>query len=177
VLAVRPDVAALMITCAVLKRPPVVALEHPKPRPVHIGGDRRTVTVLMQSEDGGELVRCNYRHWNEQRHAGYYGEPRCPIAWGEPKIKTAAEQRAEYTIWWRALTMLANQLDGRLKEHEAAPPDCPAMPWLTPPPPMPRVHGERTDAVKPLPLAPFRGIVAGPALKRPRLGGAVSAQN
>lgn len=178
-LAVRPDVAALMISCAVLKRPPIVALEHPKPLPAYIGGDRRRINVLRLDPDG-ELVAANVAHWNAERWpAGLYGEPRCPITWGDPKIKTVAEQRAEYTIWWRALTMLASQLAGKLKEHEAAPLDCAAMPWLAPPPKVPRVHGERASVSKPLPLAPARGVLAGPAQKRPRLGrcGVVGARS
>jgi hypothetical protein len=174
-LAVRPDVAALMITCAVLKRPPVVSLEHPKPLPVYIGGDRRRISVLRLDPEG-ELVHANVTHWNVKTHPSCtYGEPRCPIEWGEPKIKTVADQRAEYTIWWRALNMLAGQLAGKLKERVAAPLDCSATPWLQPPPKVVRVHGEqRAAGTEPLPLAPARGVIANSALKRPRLGGAVS---
>lgn len=168
-LAVRPDVAALMITCAVLKRTPVVTLEHPKALPVYLGGDRRRISVLRLEPDGA-LVTAQVTHWHAAKHpASLYGEPRCPLAWGEPKIKTVAEQRAEYTIWHRALNMLAVQIAGKLNDHEVAPLECSATPWLERPPKAARVHGERAAATEPLPLAPTRGVLAGPALKRPRL--------
>jgi hypothetical protein len=173
-LAIRPDVAALMITCAVLKRPPHVPLTHPKPGKTFHAGDRRKPLVLREDVDG-KLVVCNYHRWTEIKPAAFYGMPRSPITWSDPTIKVVAEQRAEYTIWWRALTMLQGQLAGRLKEYEAAPLTFSPTPWLMSAPAPAPIHRATDRApLKKLPLQPCRGIVAGPAVKGRHVGGAVS---
>jgi hypothetical protein len=125
---VRPDVAGLMITCATLKRPPILKLDHPKPRPVFRKGDRRRIDVKFYDVEGN-LIPANVTHWSSSRPSSFYGEPRCPLSWEDPTIQTVAKQRAEYAIWWRAVEMLRLQLFDRLRDHEALRPDVPSEPW------------------------------------------------
>jgi hypothetical protein len=147
---VRPDVAALMITCAILKRPPILRLDHPKPRPVFRQGDSRRIDVRCFDVDGN-LIPANATHWSSERPSSFYGEPRCPLSWEEPTIQTVAKQRVEYTIWWRALVMLQLRLSDRLRDHAALQPDVPAEPWavgtaLPRAPRVSRVHASEIPA-------------------------------
>jgi hypothetical protein len=169
-LGVRIDVAALMITCAALKRPPQLPIEHPKPRPVHPHGDRRR--ILVQRRDANDkLIPASAVHWNGARHpASYYGEPRCPISWEDPTIPRVARRRAEYAIWWGKMTMLQRQLVGRLRQHEATPLECSLRPWLVPPASAPRVlkPGDGVVLDKDLPPRLAGDMLAGPAPIRSR---------
>jgi hypothetical protein len=161
-LAMRPNIAALMITCAALKRPPHLNLDRPKPRPVYRGGDRRRPTVLRLDLPGDGLVVAHVRHWEAKRPNACYGEPRCPISWEDPTIRLIAEQRAEYTIWWHMMAVLQGRLAGRLSEYEAEPLECSPSPWLAPLPVAPRV------------LKAIDGMSAAPTPQAVR-GGAVNA--
>lgn len=125
---VRPDIAGLIYSCAILKRPPILRLDHPRPRPVFRGGDRRRIEARCRDAEG-KLIPANVTHWSPKRPSSFYGEPRCPLSWEDPTIQTVAKQRAEYTIWWRALALLQRQLSGLLRDHEALPPGVPAEPW------------------------------------------------
>ena len=128
---VRPDMAALMINCAVLKRPQILRLEHPRPCQTFRGGDRRRPRVLRLDVDD-RLIDANVVHWN-YGNARWRGEPRSPLSWDNPSIAHVAKERAEYTLWWRALMLLWSQLAGRLKEHDATPLSVAATPWAEPP--------------------------------------------
>jgi hypothetical protein len=128
---VRPDVAALMINCAILKRPPVLRLEHPRPCQTFRGGDRRRPRVLRRDVDG-RLIDADVVHW-KYGNARWYGEPRSPLRWDDPSITCVAKERAEYSLWWQALMLLRSHLAGKLKEHEATPLTVSATPWTEPP--------------------------------------------
>jgi hypothetical protein len=178
-LAKRPNLAALMITCAVLKRPPHLNLDHPKPRPVCHGGDHRRLTVLRLDLPDGGLVPAYVRHWEAKRPDAWYGEPRCPISWEDPTIRLIAEQRAEYTIWWRMMGVLQGRLAGRLSEYEAAPLECSPSPWLAPPPAAPRVL-KAIDGISATPTTPqqlVHGGVANAALPHDQLVGVTSLKH
>lgn len=177
-LSVRVDAAALIITCAALKRPPQLPLEHPKPRPVHPHGDRRRIFV-QRLDVNDKLIPASAVHWNGARHpASLYGEPRCPISWEDPTIPWVARRRAEYAIWWGNMTMLQRQLVGRLGQHEATPLECSLRPWLVPPAPAPRVFkpGDGLAPEKDLPPQFVGGMLAGPAPAPTRLSDATSSE-
>jgi hypothetical protein len=128
---VRPDVAALMINCAILKRPPILRLEHPRPCQTFRGGDQRRPSVLRLDIDG-RLIDADVVHW-KYGNARWYGEPRSPLSWDNPSIECVAKERAEYSLWWHALMLLQSQLVGKLKEHEATPLTISPAPWDEPP--------------------------------------------
>jgi hypothetical protein len=128
---VRPDVAALMINCAILKRPPILRLEHPRPCQTFRGGDRRRPKVL-RLDVNGRLIDANVVHW-KYGNDRWYGQPRSPLSWDDPSIICVAKERAEYTLWWHALMFLRSQLAGKLKEHGATPLTASATPWAEPP--------------------------------------------
>jgi hypothetical protein len=65
------------------------------------------------------LVVAQVRYWNPRRSEATYGNPRSVISWEDRTPRVMAEQRAEYTIWWRSLMLLQSQLAGRLRDHEA----------------------------------------------------------
>jgi hypothetical protein len=52
----------------------------------------------------------------------------CPLEW-RPTIIDIAEARAEYLVWWRALTDLAKRLKGALETWLPQPPTAVADPW------------------------------------------------
>jgi hypothetical protein len=128
---VRPDVAALMINCAILKRPPNLRPEHPRPCQTFRGGDRRRPMVLRRDVDG-RLIDANVVHW-KYGNDRWYGEPRSPLSWNDPSIVCVAKERAEYTLWWHALMLLRSLLAGKLKEYEATPLTVSATPWTEAP--------------------------------------------
>lgn len=53
----------------------------------------------------------------------------CPLSWWPSPLQVALD-RAEYLLWHRALTTLADQLV--LAEHEAQKPDASPAPWIKP---------------------------------------------
>jgi hypothetical protein len=122
--AITPNLAYLLVICAVLKRPPVCDLRHPRPLKTR----RRNGKPLALREDAdGNLIEAYVKNW---RPSECVGSPRSPLEWSEPRLEKIAEQRAEYTIWWSALAELANQLRGRLRDHNVTPPGRSATPWL-----------------------------------------------
>lgn len=168
-LSVRPDVGALLLSCAVLKRAPHLRLEHPKARPVYRGGDRRRITILRLDADG-ELVHATVNAWREKERGAFAGAPRCPIWWDDPTIETVALQRAEYTIWWRGMTLLAKEVAGKLRDHVALPLAHSPTPWLDGADNAQAGTLHRLDTHRPmakLPLRPHRQK-AGPPLSTPR---------
>jgi hypothetical protein len=83
--------------------------------------------LALREDADGNLIEAYVKNW---RPSECVGSPRSPLEWSEPRLEKIAEQRAEYTIWWSALAELANQLRGRLRDHNVTPPGRSATPWL-----------------------------------------------
>lgn len=125
--AVMPNLAGLMMTCATLKRRPDLDLRHPRPCAVK----RKNGTPLVLREDAdGDLIEAVVKNWRND----FVGAPRCPIEWLDPRPEKLAEQRAEYTLWWRSLALLADQINALpvgegMQDFLVTRPQCAARPW------------------------------------------------
>jgi hypothetical protein len=86
-------------------------------------------------------------------------DPRSPIDWSDPPLITIGHARGEYVAYHDALTALARDLDGVLKEFAPTPPAIARAPWITGQTPISRVLD---DGLPPhlltvrLPIAPKR---------------------
>jgi hypothetical protein len=131
-MAVTPNVAGLLMTCAILKRRPFLSPTPPKPMPVRRTNGR---PLALREDVDGNLIEATVQHWRND----YVGSPRCPLEWGNPTIEDVAEERAEYAIWRRGLALLAKQLTRELANHIALPPAAEINPWSAPPRRQPRL--------------------------------------
>lgn len=59
----------------------------------------------------------------------YEPDAHCPLTW-TPSIRDVAEARAEYLLWHRALTELADSLADSLVSHAPTRPGAPGEPWI-----------------------------------------------
>jgi hypothetical protein len=127
---VTHNLYALLVSCAISKRPPACDGRMPRPRPLKREGDR----VLWLEDSAGDLVAVDAKDWRE---GDFSGAPRCPLIWDDPRPKDVAEQRATYTLWRMALTRFADKLnslplDRRMKHHITVRPQRPERPWARP---------------------------------------------
>lgn len=184
-LAMRVNVGALMLSCAVLKRRPLLRLEAPRPQRQYVEGDRRRSLVLRYNVDGELVIApASRRSASDLRSEMFYGEPRSPLKWDDPSVCTIAVQRTEYTIWWRALALLQTQLAGldpttgatlKVRDHEVLPLSAPAEPWHTPQEAArPALKTACETPARKLPLKPERPLT-GPPPDRRRPGSAIGA--
>lgn len=119
----------LLIACAKKRQPPDLDLRRPKC--ARIKRKNGAVLVVREAVDG-RLIEA----WGRWRN-DFVGAPRCPLAWENPTIKEIAEQRAEYTLWWRSAALLADQLNQLLAKEDhgwrrgcrTARPVRPERPW------------------------------------------------
>ncbi|HEX4409952.1 MAG TPA: hypothetical protein VH206_14365 [Xanthobacteraceae bacterium] len=160
-LGVRPNIAALLLRCAILKRRPVLNLNHPQPRPEYVGGDRRRPAVWRR-DSTGEEVRAFADHWRPKERAAFAGKPYCSLVWDNPMITTIAEQRAEHFIWSKAISLLQRHLVGRLIDHEALPLTAAADPWSRAPVAPPTIHKSALATRYREVASPNRGAVVHP---------------
>jgi hypothetical protein len=134
-MAVVPNLAALMIRCAVLRSPPPLDLRLPRPKPER--RHNRHPLIICLDVDGNEYEAPPVKNRRPSPSA-FVGEPRCRLIWCDPTVEEIAEQRAEYTIWWRALAIFVDRLnalpvDKGLRDFAPCRPKRSAAPWATGP--------------------------------------------
>jgi hypothetical protein len=81
-----------------------------------------------------------------------------PLKWHDPSLLQIGECRTEYVTWHRALTRLAHDLAGKLKQFQPIAPGAAAMPCITGDAPVSRVVARRDlgGIYAGLPLTPRR---------------------
>lgn len=151
---------ALVIRCAVLGQPMPFDVGMPRMVPVMVHDDdrggrpRRKVCAI--DPDDGELRIIEPDRSGRYTYA-ILRAPRSMLQWSDPSIRSIAETRAEYAIWYDTLGALCASLRDALSAFSPLPPLAPAQPWLTPPPAdKPALRSAAPVASSPLPLKPKR---------------------
>lgn len=144
---------ALVIRCAILGERMPFDVGTPRAAPA-VRRDRRKLAVAFVRDAEGIL-----------REASGNGRGNFPpgaathIVWQEPSIGQVLEARAEYAVWWRALTMVHADLAGQnLRDYAALPPTSRAEPWRDGQAVAPPLHKSPVPpaAQVPLPISPAR---------------------
>jgi len=127
-LAIRPNLGGLIVRHALMRGAPIV--DQRSPRPEREKGCNRHPVVFCADIDG-KLYEAPSVKNRRGGPSDFAGEPRCRLFWVDPTPVETAEQRIEYTLWWRALVLLAdklNELPDRLQCYAPDRPNRPAAP-------------------------------------------------
>lgn len=137
-LGLRRDMPDLIQRQAINGNPPGWETEIPVKQLVrHLNGQPRWFRMLYGiGVNGDEQVTegDGYDHKAHRPYPGAYQK-----FYYDPDLADIVEDRAEYWVWFEALTRLAALLKGALDDHEVLPPSVPAVPWATPGARQPRV--------------------------------------
>jgi hypothetical protein len=95
-----------------------------------------------------------------------------PMEFRHPSIEQFVFARASYRVWLDALHSLAQELCGKLEDHEPLAPAAPREPWKAGEPPTARIIPSLLPAARPTPMQRVR---AGRPARSYRLGQAVPA--
>lgn len=144
------DPRSIVISNATMGTRPKWKFEHPTPHQMfsqerNARGELRAIALVHGVDsDGYEIAIKKNRGRKAMREAFDLSmTPRSPINWHDPSLLHIGECRAEYVAWHHALTRLALDLAGKLKEFEPMAPVAAALPWITGETPTSRIVARR----------------------------------
>ena len=161
------DPRSIVISSATQGSRPKWRFDDPAPRQVFVEalnerGELRAMPLVHGLDAEGYEIAIKKNRGRARMRDGEWNasmRPRSPIEWHDPSPLSVAHSRAEWVAWHGALSALALDLAGALRQYEPTPPALPLMPWLDPAPHAARVIFRDAFAAyeaKGYPLSPRR---------------------